>query len=88
MALRGLREADRASRRSIGADSRVHLRMIGHGTGTPAGHRDCDETLSDASVLELCRQLSYKCVWYGSVLVEADAYYPYSLICHECGNLN
>ncbi len=44
--------------------------------------------LSDASMSKLRRQLSYKCTWYGSVLIEADAYYPSSRICNGCGVRN
>ena len=41
--------------------------------------------LWDAAMSELRRQLSYKCAWYGSTLIEADAYYPSSRICNVCG---
>ena len=44
--------------------------------------------LSDTLMSQLRRQLSYKCGWYGSVLVEADAYYPSSRICNGCGVRN
>ena len=44
--------------------------------------------LADASMSQLRRQLSYKCTWYGSVLIETDAYYPSSRVCNGCGVRN
>lgn len=43
--------------------------------------------LSDAALGEPRRQLRYKCAWYGSMLVEADRYYPSSKTCHRCGHV-
>ena len=37
---------------------------------------------------ELRRQLTYKCGWYGSELVEADLLFPSSRLCHQCGARN
>ncbi|WP_018466017.1 RNA-guided endonuclease InsQ/TnpB family protein [Calidithermus timidus] len=39
----------------------------------------------DAAPAELRRQLAYKCVWYGSRLVEADRFWPSSKTCSSCG---
>ena len=44
--------------------------------------------LADAGIAELRRQLSYKCIWYGSRLVLADRYHPSSKLCHICGVFN
>ena len=52
------------------------------------GARRRRRDLSDSSMGELRRQLSYKCGWYGSVLVEADPLYPSSRLCHVCGERN
>ena len=52
------------------------------------GARRRRRNLSDASMAGLRRHLSYKCGWYGSVLVEADSLYPSSPLCHVCGERN
>ena len=52
------------------------------------GARRRRRDLSDASMAGLRRHLSYKCGWYGSVLVEADPLYPSSRLCHVCGERN
>ena len=44
--------------------------------------------LADASMSEIRRQLTYKCGWYGSELVEADPMFPSSRLCHVCGERN
>lgn len=44
--------------------------------------------LSDAGMGELRRQLGYKCVWYGSAMLEADRMFPSSRLCHDCGMRN
>jgi putative transposase len=41
--------------------------------------------LSDAALAEIRRRLGYKCTWYGSILLEADRYFPSSKKCSECG---
>jgi len=40
--------------------------------------------LSDAGLGEIRRRLRYTCPWYGSTLVEADRWFPSSLICSRC----
>jgi putative transposase len=44
--------------------------------------------LSDASLAELRRQLTYKARWYGTTLHEADRFYASSKICSACGQKN
>jgi putative transposase len=41
--------------------------------------------LSDASLSEVHRQLTYKSKWYGAELLEADRFYPSSKRCSGCG---
>ena len=43
--------------------------------------------LADAGFGELRRQLTYKCAWVGSQLVEADTFYPSSKTCSGCGHV-
>ena len=43
--------------------------------------------LSDAALGEIRRQLRYKCPWYGSILIEADRFFPSSKTCHNCGHV-
>jgi putative transposase len=43
--------------------------------------------LADAGFGELRRQLTYKCAWAGSRLVEADTFYPSSKTCSGCGHV-
>ena len=52
------------------------------------GARRRRRDLADASMAEIRRQLSYKCGWYGSVLIEADPLFPSSRLCHVCGERN
>ena len=52
------------------------------------GARRRRRDLADASMAEIRRQLEYKCCWYGSVLVEADTYFPSSRLCHVCSVRN
>jgi putative transposase len=42
-------------------------------------------SISDASMGELRRQLTYKSDWCGSTLVVADRFYPSSKLCSGCG---
>jgi putative transposase len=44
------------------------------------------KALSDAAFGKLAWMLRYKAAWYGSVLVEADRWYPSSKICSGCGH--
>jgi len=48
-------------------------------------NRRLARALADAALAELRRQLGYKCAWYGSVLVEAPAFFPSSKRCFWCG---
>ena len=47
--------------------------------------RGLNRALADAALAEIRRQLGYKTRWYGSVLVQADRYYPSSKTCSGCG---
>jgi putative transposase len=51
------------------------------------GVRSRRRGLSDAAMGEIRRQLRYKCPWYGSLLIEADRFFPSSKMCHECGHV-
>lgn len=48
-------------------------------------NRRLSRAVADAGMAELRRQLAYKAAWYGSRLVEADAFYPSSKTCSRCG---
>ena len=52
------------------------------------GARRRRRDLADASMSEVRRQLTYKCGWYGSRLVEADPLFPSSRLCNVCGERN
>ncbi|PZN06884.1 MAG: transposase [Bacillota bacterium] len=48
-------------------------------------NRRLARALADSALAEIRRQLQYKCVWYGSALVEAPPFYPSSKRCSRCG---
>jgi putative transposase len=48
--------------------------------------RGLNRALADASPAEIRRMLAYKTAWYGSILVEADRWYPSSKTCSGCGS--
>jgi putative transposase len=48
-------------------------------------NRRLARSLADAGLSELRRQLTYKCLWYGSTLVEASTFFPSSKTCSRCG---
>jgi putative transposase len=50
-----------------------------------ARKRGLNRALADAALAEIRRMLTYKCTWYGSVLVEAGRYFPSSKTCSACG---
>jgi len=52
-----------------------------------SGARARRRGMADASMGEVRRQLRYKCLWYGSTLIEADRYFPSSKTCHDCGHV-
>ena len=52
------------------------------------GARRRRRDLADASMSEIRRQLTYKCGWYGSVLIEADPLFASSRLCNVCGERN
>ena len=45
------------------------------------------QALSDASFAEIRRQLTYKMLWHGGELWEADVFFPSSKRCHRCGTV-
>ncbi|MFD4442663.1 IS607 family element RNA-guided endonuclease TnpB [Nocardia sp. NPDC058519] len=44
-----------------------------------------NRALADAALAQIRQQLTYKSRWYGSVLVEADRWFPSSKSCSGCG---
>ena len=46
------------------------------------------KSISDVSWYEFCRQLEYKCLWYGKKFVQIDTYFSSSQICSKCGYKN
>jgi len=46
------------------------------------------KALSDASFGEIKRQLEYKCIWYGKVLIKIGTFFPSSKTCSNCGHIN
>jgi putative transposase len=48
-------------------------------------NRRLARALSDAGLGELRRQLGYKCLWYGSQLIQAPTFFPSSKTCSRCG---
>lgn len=46
------------------------------------------KAISDVSWYEFCRQLEYKCLWYGKKFVQIDTYSASSQICSNCGYKN
>ncbi len=48
-------------------------------------NRRLARAIADAGLSALRRQLSYKCSWNGSTLIEAHRFYPSSKTCARCG---
>ncbi len=48
-------------------------------------NRRLARALADAGLGELRRQLGYKCLWYGSQLIQAPTFFPSSKTCSRCG---
>ena len=46
------------------------------------------KSISDVSWYEFCRQLEYKCLWYGKRFVQISTYFASSQICSNCGYKN
>ena len=46
------------------------------------------KAISDVSWSEFCRQLEYKCLWYGKKFVQIDTYFASSQICSDYGYKN
>lgn len=50
-------------------------------------NRKLARAISDAGWGELVRQLTYKCQWYGRILVKIDRWFPSSKRCGSCGHI-
>ena len=46
------------------------------------------KSIQDVSWYEFCRQLEYKCLWYGKRFVQISTYFASSQICSNCGYKN
>ena len=46
------------------------------------------EAISDVSWYEFCRQLEYKCLWYGKQFVQISTNFASSQLCSNCGYKN
>jgi transposase, IS605 orfB family len=46
------------------------------------------KAIVDVSWSEFCRQLEYKCLWYGKKFVQISAYFASSQLCSNCGYKN
>ena len=46
------------------------------------------KSISDVSWYEFCRQLEYKCLWYGKKFVQISTNFASSQICSNCGHKN
>ena len=51
-------------------------------------NRKLSRSLADASWGEMARQLRYKAVWHGRVVVEVSTFFPSSQLCSICGYRN
>ena len=45
-------------------------------------------SIRDAAIGGLLQKIRYKAEWYGTVIVEADRFFPSSKLCHSCGQHN
>ncbi|MEV6072670.1 IS607 family element RNA-guided endonuclease TnpB [Nocardia sp. NPDC052001] len=61
------------------------LNVSGMHAGGGARKRGLNRSIADAALAEIRRMLTYKTRWYGSVLVEADRFFPSSKTCSGCG---
>jgi putative transposase len=48
-------------------------------------NRGLARAVADTGLGELRRQLGYKCLWYGSQLIQASTFFPSSKTCSRCG---
>lgn len=46
------------------------------------------KAIRDAAIGELLRQIRYKAERYGTLIVEADRFFPSSKTCHQCESIN
>ena len=50
--------------------------------------RQQTKAVRDAAIGELLQQIRYRAGWYGTIVVEADRFYPSSKLCSDCGAHN
>ena len=46
------------------------------------------KAVRDAAIGGVVQKVRYKADWYGTVIVEADRFYPSSKLCSDCGAHN
>ena len=46
------------------------------------------KAIRDAAIGALLRQIKYKAQWYGTLVIEADRFFPSSKTCHQCETVN
>ena len=46
------------------------------------------KAIRDAAIGGLLQKIRYKADWYGTVIVEADRFFPSSKLCSDCGAHN
>ncbi|MFD4460417.1 IS607 family element RNA-guided endonuclease TnpB [Nocardia sp. NPDC058480] len=61
------------------------LNAAGMRSAGGARKKGLNRALADAALAQIRQQLAYKTRWYGSVLVEADRWFPSSKTCSGCG---
>ncbi|WP_245672740.1 transposase, partial [Aldersonia kunmingensis] len=61
------------------------LNAFGMRSAGGAYKRGLNRALADATLAQVRTMLRYKTCWYGSLLVEADRFYPSSKLCSACG---
>lgn len=61
------------------------LNVTGMRTKGGPRKRGLNRAIADAALAEIRRMLTYKTIWYGSSLIEADRWYPSSKTCPACG---
>lgn len=50
-------------------------------------NRHLSKAIAQQNLHEFRRQLEYKCLWYGVILIVADRFYPSSKLCSCCGRI-
>ncbi len=72
--------------KSIVCDSQADIIVIEdlNVSGMMRNHK-LSKRIQDASFHEIRRQLEYKCLWHGKMLIAADRFFASSRTCHICG---